>query len=277
MNSYAPIKNGPNSLKRSALTLLIASGPLSPQIATGQPADYSLVALGDSVTTAFDAEGIFDNLDYSWSTGTSTDPRLSSHYKRLKQSMPSVDVHEENMAVAGSVAADTITQAQQMQTLHPNYVTILTGGNDFCAQINQDSDYLQQFKQQLNATLDYLISQSPDVKILLAPIPNFANLYTIGKANHCEGKWFIFNICPKFLSANNTDVDRQLFLSTIQQANLVIYDLAQSRPQNVKFATGLDQARFTTDDLSKIDCFHPSVAGQNYLAQLTWSSGWFAR
>lgn len=261
---------------RAGITLLVASGPLSPQIATAQPTAYSLVALGDSITTAFDAEGIFDNLDYSWSTGTSTESRLISHYTRLKQSMPSVEIYEENLAVAGSLAADTMSQAQQMQTIHPNYVTLLTGANDLCAWIDQDSDSLQIFKQQLNATLDYLISQSPDVKILLVPIPNLANIYALGMANHCEEKWSIFNICPKYLSPNNTDVDRQLFLTSLDQANLAIYNVAQSRPQNIKFATGVDQARLTADHISKIDCFHPSVAGQNYLAQLTWSSGWFA-
>lgn len=264
------------TVTRSAITLLIAGGSLSPEMASGQPTTYSLVALGDSLTTAFDAEGIFENLDYSWSTGTTSDPRLVSHYKHLKQMMPTADVLQENLATSGSMAAETITQVQQMRSLHPNYVTLLSGANDLCTWIDPDLEHIQIYKHQLIETLDYLIAHSPEVKILLVPIPNLAEVYNLGIANHCEEKWSIFNVCQKLLSPSNTELDRQQFYTGLEQMNLTIYDVAQSRQQNVKFATGVDQARLTFDQISKIDCFHPSVAGQNYLAQLTWSSGWFA-
>ncbi len=258
------------------LHLIIANGVLASGIALGQVDPYSMVALGDSVTTAFDAEGLFDNLQFSWSTGTSTDPRLVSHYSQLKQIMAPIEVLSENMATAGSLAAETLAQAQHMQTTLPDYVTILSGGNDVCTWTHSAAEELPKFKRDLNATLDYLINSSRDVKILLVPIPNMADIYRLGIQNNCQEKWSIFHICQKFLSPTNSDADRQIFLSDLEQMNLAIYEVAESRPQNVKFARGVDQATFEAEHISKIDCFHPSVAGQNYLSKLTWASGWFS-
>jgi lysophospholipase L1-like esterase len=261
--------------KKLAICRLIAYTVLAPEIAVARPDLHSMVALGDSVTTGFDAEGIFDNLQFSWATGNSTDPRLVSHYSRLKQIMAPSEVQTENMASAGSLVAETLTQAHHMQTSQPDYVTILSGANDVCTWTHTAEEELPNFKQHLLETIDYLTSTSPDVKILLVPIPNMAEIYPLGILNSCQEKWSIFNICQKLLSPSNSEMDRQIFLNDVEKVNLAIYDVAQTRPLNVKFAAGVDHAILTAEHISKIDCFHPSVAGQNYLAKLTWESGWF--
>ena len=70
--------------------------------AAGSDGTKVLGAIGDSITTGFDAQHFGDNRELSWSTGDS--PLINSHLHR-REALLDTHITARNEAVAGSVAA----------------------------------------------------------------------------------------------------------------------------------------------------------------------------
>src|SRR5688572_16169316 len=94
--------------------------------------EYVIGAIGDSISTAFNAEALFSNQEYSWSTGDADNGLVDSHFLRLKRLFPQLQVKAVNAAIPGSHADELMTQVDRILPYHPKYITMMIGANDVC-------------------------------------------------------------------------------------------------------------------------------------------------
>lgn len=230
-------------------------------------------AIGDSISTGFNASRLGDNKELSWSTGSSS--LINSHFQRLKSASGSTTMRAYNEAVAGSVAADLEKQITRILSRSPDYLTITIGANDVCGWTEDYAANLAEFESTLRAALSHLIAARPSIKIFISPIPDVYNLWEIAhQQSGCQTKWNIFGICRPLLGSNRSDLDRQAFVERWRHANDAIAQVATEFADNVLYEPSIAETHFEWDHVSNIDCFHPSAAGQNLLAEKGWILFW---
>jgi lysophospholipase L1-like esterase len=235
--------------------------------------EISIAAIGDSITVAFNAEALFSNERYSWSTGNNTNGRVESHYRRIKALRPQAEVKAVNAAVTGSKAEDLMSQVNRILPYKPQYLTMMIGANDVCGwNENNYDDKLVEFEKTLKEVLAKIILFLPNIKILLAPIPDVYRVYEVSvEQSGCQSTWEFLGICRSLLARNLSDSDRRAFIPRWQNANQVLQSVADLYPENILFRGDLADFQFEWEHLSKRDCFHPSIAGQNLLSELSWN------
>ena len=239
----------------------------------------SMAALGDSISRAFDACASFGEcLAEVWSTGT--DPGVDSHYSRILAINPAIAGNNHNDAVSGAVMANLNGQAATAVSQGVEYVTIEMGGNDACkgaeSQMTPAATYQIQFQQAMTT----LTSGLPNARIMVASVPDLLRLWTVGKdVAAARAVWSNFGICQSMvanpLSLAQADVDRR---ARVQQ-RVIDYNTALSTVcalyPNCKFdQNAVFNSPFALNDVSSIDYFHPSFAGQTGLAVLTYAAGY---
>jgi hypothetical protein len=227
-----------------------------------------LGSLGDSITVACNAASVGDNPALSWSTGT--DSRVNSHLKRLAILLKN-DVQGVNVAVSGSKVEDLKAQANRLANHKPDYVTIEIGANDLCAWTSDYAAKILQFGIDLRFIVARMVDINPDVKILLASIPDIYGLWEIGSRRpDCQLRWDVLRLCGPLLSSGVTTQERVAFVERWRIVNANIQSVAEAFPKNVIFNAAVASSRISSEDISSIDCFHPSVHGQNLLADRAW-------
>lgn len=227
-------------------------------------------ALGDSITAGFNAQRVGDNRELSWSTGNGA--AIVSHLKRLSQ-LRQTPVTGHNEAIAGAVANDLNRQVTRLLAKNPDYVTLAIGANDVCGWPADYDGVREAFKVQLASQIDRVIAARPNVKIMLAPVPNVPNIWAVAKDKpSCQARWDLFGSCLELLGSNATDESRASFVRKWESINAAIAEIARGRQTNVVHDPELAHVEFTWEDLSPTDCFHPSVRGQNLLAEKTWQA-----
>lgn len=236
---------------------------------------FYFVSVGDSITSGFNTKYIGDiaNRKYSWSTGDSQ--RVASHFNKLKDLLLTQIVDRKNVAKSRSTSFDLAKQLGKISFPRIDYMTILIGANDVCDWNANHAYDLAQFKNNISEIITTVIAQNDEVKILIPAIPDMYHLYEIGK-QRCQFKWNMFGVCPRLLHSRRTTAERQDFRARLIDANQVLAELAADHLNNVKYIGELFDFRFTIEHTSSIDCFHPSVAGQGVLADITWNHGWFS-
>ena len=228
---------------------------------------YVVGALGDSITAGFNALRLGDNRELSWSTGSAD--AINSHAKRLSAQGKAVTAFNES--IAGSVVADLERQVTRILTKNPDYVTIDIGANDVCTWGAVYEAQLQAYQTTLRAQIARLIQARPTIKVVLAPVPDIHNLWQVAvQQQGCQARWDLIGMCKPLLASSASDADRGAFVTRWQAINDVIDQVAKEFPANVLHDPGLAHTQFTWDDVSPMDCFHPSVAGQNLLAEKSW-------
>lgn len=159
---------------------------------------YTVGAIGDSITTAFNALRPINNKRLSWSSG-SENGKVFSHYFRLKEVYTDKVFREYNYAVPGKTSEDLLDQIQKLNKHDPNYVAFTIGTNDVCGTEIQQAFNVERFKSNLRRGLDALIKKNPDIKIVISLIPNVLQLREFdGKVKSCAlvRKIVTFAGCP---------------------------------------------------------------------------------
>jgi lysophospholipase L1-like esterase len=238
----------------------------------------SIASLGDSITRAFDADpSMFgEQLENSWSTGTS--PSVNSIYSRLLAVYPPISGNRFNDAVSGAKMVDLNGQASNAVGQGASLVLVLMGGNDVCTPSEGTMTPVATFQTQFQQAMQTLSRGLPDARIAVGSVPDVYNLWSILHDNaNAQNVWQGFNICQSLL-ANPTsmapaDVQRR---ADVRQRNMdfntVLHDVcAQYAHCRFDNYVGFNTA-FTTDDVSTLDYFHPSLAGQAHIASLAWAN-----
>ena len=264
-----------------ALVLLLAgtatpAGATRASAAAAPPLPDSVAAIGDSITQAVDACCFFGNWPgHSWSTGNTPLDGIASHYERIRARHPAIRGHRWNNAVSGARMADAPAQARRTVDQGAQYVTILMGANDLCGwdgTLTPTATFRAQFQQ----TLAILQAGLPDTHVFVASIPNLHQLWSILRTNPvAQVVWQTAGICPSMLNFFNSPADRQAVIDRERELNPALHDVCAAW-SNCRFDDYLTyNYDFTPAMVSKLDWFHPSLAGQATLATLTWNASWW--
>jgi lysophospholipase L1-like esterase len=267
----------------AVITSALLSGllPATAAAVDPPPLPSSMAAVGDSITQAASSGGGLGT-DYpanSWSTGTNT--TVNSHYLRLAAWNPAISGHAYNRSVSGAKMVDLNAQMQGVVTLHPDYLTVLIGGNDICTDTAAQMTSVTTFRSQFVAAMNTLTAGSPGTSVYVVSIPRVYHLWEIFKDNFwARFIWSVGNVCQSLLanptSTASIDVQRR---ATVAQRNIDFNtQLAQVCAAYVQCrfdGNAVYNAVFTTSDAAG-DYFHPSISGQAKLATVSWNAGYWA-
>ena len=236
---------------------------------------FVIASIGDSISTAMNSNGWGNRKQNNWSTGTTRNRALRSHFHKLQQLFQQ-KIEPYNFAVAGATSYDIASQVGKLLPHQPDYVTILIGANDACLWKKDNDTQLHEFTENITNAVERLIAHNPQVKLLLVPIPNMYHLWkTVHQKGSCQMRWNLFNICSNLLDSDRTEQERLAFQDRITTANDRLEDIANKHLQHIRFNRSLADHTFEWEHVSPRDCFHPSLSGQNIISQLTWEADWF--
>jgi lysophospholipase L1-like esterase len=159
-----------------------------------------------------------------------------------------------------------------------DYVTILMGANDVCTSSETTMTPVATLQSQFRQALNTLTTGLPDARIFVSSIPNIYNLWAILHTNFWAVlTWSTGGICQSMLknpySFASADVARRAAVAqrNVDDNNAIAAVCAQY--VHCRFDGGASYGTaFVRSDVSTIDYFHPSVAGQAKLAAVTWSA-----
>ena len=231
----------------------------------------------------------------SWASGYDTRRRVESHAFRLSQiqnlrkQLPtfnaSVTGAESENVLADQVARMNEWSKKNIKKEFPDYVTLMIGPNDACADTVAEMVSTEKFYSNVSRSIDELLARSPDTKIVVGSIPNIETLRNVAKDSRvywgfsCEKLWEKANLCPT-LTTLSDPYERAIVTARIKDYNNALEEIVESHREEfgdrIRFAPKTFKEEFTANDLS-IDCFHPNQAGQARIANATWDASWWTQ
>jgi lysophospholipase L1-like esterase len=266
----------PFRILSAGFLLILGTLALAPPAAAAPPLPDSMAAIGDSITQAVDVCCFYGSWPgHSWSTGAAPLDGVASHYERVRALNPGIRGQAWNDAVSGARMADAPGQARRAVDQGAEYVTILMGANDLCGWDGTLTPTAT-FRAQFAETLDILRTGLPGVHVFVASIPNLYQLWSILRTDPlAQVVWQAAGICPAMLRITNSPADRQAVVDRERELNDALRDVCAAW-SSCRFDNDLvHDYQFTRDQVSKLDYFHPSLAGQATLAALTWRASWW--
>jgi lysophospholipase L1-like esterase len=227
----------------------------------------TVAALGDSITRGFDAcKPLSDCPEVSWATGTRT--KVDSVTQRL-----TATAHSWNLAVSGALVSDLPAQARAAAAHKPALVTVLIGANDACATDVDSMTSTEDFRTDFADALSYLHRTLPHTQIVVSSIPDLRRLWSVGRKNPLGKQIWKLGLCPSMLG----DADSQSAAADSRRSavrdRVVAYNSAMGQvcggyPLCRYDGGAVFDYRFTSDDLSTWDWFHPNESGEAALARI---------
>ena len=243
------------------------------------PLPASMAALGDSITRAAAAcDGPGDCPEASWSTGSL--PGLDSHAQRLAV-LRGDTVETHNLARSGAAVRDLGEQARRAVGTGADYVTVLIGGNDACAATESAMTPVDEFAADFGDALGALVTGLPDARVLVVSIPDVGRLWEVGRGEPSAVRvWEAGGVCPTLLAGavevGGAAEERRARVRERVAAYNAAMEQACARHTNCRWDGGAVFAHpFGLDAVSGVDAWHPSAEGQEQLAELSWSAGFW--
>lgn len=263
----------------AAVAVLGQAGPVRAATPDAGPPPSSMASLGDSITRGFDSCGFFvDCPARSFATGTDT--AVNSHYLRIRAVNPAINGRNVNAGESGANAADLAGQAATAAGQGAQYVTVLIGANDACADTEAQMTPVATFRSQIDAGLNVLTTRLSNAKILVASVPDLKRLWAVGRTSlAARTVWALAGICQSMLanptSNSATDEDRRNRVrQRVIDYNTQLAESCRARP-NCRFdGNAIFGFQFAFGHLSPWDYFHPSTSGQAALAQVSYAAGY---
>ena len=172
---------------------------------------------------------------------------------------------------------DAPAQAQTAVTQGARYVTILMGANDVCTDSPATMTSVADFRAQFSATMSVLASGLPaGSHVFVSSIPNVYRLWKLLRADaRAQLVWTLAQICQSLLSPANTEQDRRAVLARERAFNQVLAEVCGQYTICRFDDYAVFDYQFGANHVSRLDYFHPSLAGQAVLARLTWQHSWW--
>ena len=257
-----------------------------------------LSSTGDSITEAIDAELPLANHWASWVNGYHgfwewlfglTD--VYSHNQRITKNFRSWGRKNYMEAKSGADMFDFLGQTVGSVNHQAQYVTVFMGHNDVCQNHPWEIPEDTTFKVKFEAGLENLKNGLPaGATIYVIGIVDIYQLWEIARDKKalgivdCEVLWATTLLdlfpCGTMLNPLNSEVDRlatrarNMAFNTILQT--VTKDFNDNDPNHYYYYTNQTfNYEFTENQVSDIDCFHPSAKGQKDLSRETWNAGPF--
>jgi lysophospholipase L1-like esterase len=261
----------------AAVAVLVATlGPAATASAQEPPPlPDSIAAIGDSISQAVDVCFYGSWPRHAWSTGSAAGDGVTSHYERILARNPAIRGRAFNNSVSGVQMADAPGQARRAVEQGARYVTILMGANDLCGWDGTLTPTAS-FRAQFQETLDVLRAGLPGAHVFVSSIPNLYQLWRVLRTDPAaQLVWQVAGICPSMLRFFSSAADRQRVVDRQLEFQAVLADVCAGW-SNCRFDGGLIyEYRFTREMVSRLDYFHPSLAGQATLAAETWRRSWW--
>jgi lysophospholipase L1-like esterase len=234
------------------------------------PTNYLMMAsLGDSISRGTDINLLGqEDLADSWTTGASLPGSLMN---LIGANTPAYKMLSDNFAVSGESVLGTASkfdlQTGIVASKGYDIVTVEIGADDVCNGHLGVAGSQTAFRDKLVSNLNLLVnSPNPPKIIALVSIPHIFALTqypTLANSPICQAAWQLF--CP------NLQIGQAAFEAQWMAANQAISDAAAIVGGPVHFDNGiLSGTAFTLPEVSTVDCFHPSIAGQTRIAAAIW-------
>jgi lysophospholipase L1-like esterase len=169
-------------------------------------------------------------------------------------------------------------QVQNAVSQGAAYVTILLGANDACTDTEAQMTPVATYRAQFQTAMNTLAAGLPDSRIYVLSVPNIYNLWLILKDDSsARSTWSLFGICQSMLanplSTAQEDVDRRnrvrqrVIDYNTQLAEVCATNIHCRFDNNAAFNTP-----FVPSDVSTRDYFHPTIAGQAKIADISYTA-----
>ena len=232
---------------------------LFPSFATAKQT-LNMAVLGNSVSQGTDSIGWGVYPEYNWASGT----KIRSHLVKLEEQRD-VKVIAKNVSIVGAHSNLLGFELERLgKDFIPDYATIEIGANDVCMAIG---DVKNNFLHNVKSAIEKLIDMNPNVEIIVTPIARLSSMTKVRNSMGCKVVWDI--ACPSILGSLLTEEQRQHRQAMIDDINVSTKALVSTYPQ-VHFNITLGTLDIPDDYISTVDCFHPSVIGQQAFSDLTF-------
>ncbi|TLQ46148.1 SGNH/GDSL hydrolase family protein [Streptomyces marianii] len=233
----------------------------------------SLAAVGDSITRGFDACSLFaDCPEVSWATGT--DSTVRSLAQRLLGTTAATR-RAWNHARSGARMADLPAQMTEAAVRRPELVTVMVGANDACRDTPAQMTPVAEFTESFTAAMRSLRRTAPKAHVYVSSVPDLKRLWSTGRGNALGRQIWKLGICASMLG-NADDLGRAAQeRRALVHARVVAYNraLREVCAKDLRCRYDGDAVfdyRFTGEQLSPWDWFHPSRNGQSRLAEIAY-------
>ncbi len=275
----------------------------SSQATIDPPLPALVASIGDSIGVAFDADGLGPEPGHEWTMGTAKGDGVFSLLERFQALGADPIVADEAKAGARMIDAAgqarlVLASAQKLRAGQTAFVTIELGGNDACAATPAAT-----FEAQLRNAISILRSGATATggaalsglprgsRLLVLSVPNIVHLRSltagIPEAQDIYGQ---FGLCSRYLGAAVTAAQLQTGLARIETYNSILARVCADvqatdgkagrlycrSDQQGASAGSMFGSDFTLADVSQIDFFHPSLAGQARIADGAWAAGYWS-
>ncbi|MFB9469148.1 GDSL-type esterase/lipase family protein [Nonomuraea salmonea] len=263
----------------AAAVVLTASGTAVRAAPFAQPVPQVMAALGDSISTGFNACGWYVSCTArSWSSGDNKD--VNSHYLRLSELSGTLQKNNLNFAKPGATSADLLGQVKKAVEAKADYVTILIGAQDACVRTEQQMTPVATYRRRVDAALAELRAGMPGARVFFASVPDLRRLWQVGKSSALARTfWGAGRICQSMLdnpaSTRRADDQRRARV----RARVIAYNRAAAAacaaygPGCRTDGGAVFSYPFTLEHVSRWDYFHPNSEGQRVLAEQTYRRG----
>jgi lysophospholipase L1-like esterase len=252
-----------------------------------------------------------DQPEHSWFDGWSSRVNsVHDKYKQIDSSISANKSAAASGSEMRGGSNNLATQAANIvaQTTTPDHVEVVLGGNDICNRDCTDGSNCSnplysesQWRSSVQSGLNTLVQGLPlGSTVYFAGVPRVQDLRAAGVAKQatssrirCENIWSTFNVCNVATSGGSMsgessaqrlaaiEVAQQRYNEIIaEEANAYNTNSNSQNPRGIEVVTdyaGENVAStgtfaFTKDDIDGGDCFHPSLLGQNKVANLMWGA-----
>jgi lysophospholipase L1-like esterase len=209
----------------------------------------------------------------SWVLGS--DPAVDSLANRIEHQTgrrPKI----ANGAVSGGTVGSLEQTVGTVVAAKPQLVTILIGANDACTANVAAMTGADEFRSTYAKVLDAVLDGVPDARVLALSVPNLYRLSLLGQESpEVRGAWSQLGICGSLMGSAGAGAGAPQGAGVRQRVddyNRAIAELCAARPRCIGDDGAVHAQSFTESELSDIDFFHPSRAGQRRLAQIAWAA-----
>ncbi|MEV6552486.1 SGNH/GDSL hydrolase family protein [Streptomyces sp. NPDC051597] len=269
-SSGAPVEHRPGTARKPSPT---PSSPWNPRPA-------SIAAVGDSITRGFDACMVLaDCPEASWATGS--DAGVRSLASRLL-GPASAAARSWNYARTGARMSDLPAQLTRAAAHRPELVTVMVGGNDACRDSVDGMTSVADFRSGFERSLRQLRAGLPKTQVYVSSVPDLKRLWSQGRGNALGKQIWKLGICQSMLGDADDLGPAAAERRDAVYARVVAYNKALkevcAKDRYCRYDGGaVFDYRFTGEQLSHWDWFHPSKDGQGRLAEIAYRNVTAAR
>ncbi|MGW1896352.1 SGNH/GDSL hydrolase family protein [Streptomyces hirsutus] len=231
----------------------------------------SVAAVGDSITTGFDACAVLtDCPEVSWATGSSE--KVDSLAVRLLGPAGAAE-RSWNYAVTGARMADLPGQMARAVGRGPELVAVMAGANDACRATTSAMTPAADFRADFEEAIRTLRKALPKAQVYVASVPDLKRLWSQGRTSAMGKQVWKLGICPSMLGDPDAldaaaNERRETVRDRVEEYNKALEEVCAEDDRCRYDGGAVYEYRFGTAQLSRWDWFHPSIDGQARLAEI---------